>query len=81
MPDSPASPPSPGNCCSDMIRARTAVPKTLLQLTTSGVLVMTVGIGPARDGRGTAFYEQVVRFCPFCGLELLIETHVAPALA
>jgi hypothetical protein len=74
----PASPPA--DCCSDMQRARVGVPRSLIRRTPSGVLLMTVGIGPGRDG-GTAYYEQVVAFCPFCGVSLAEPMHTDAALA
>jgi hypothetical protein len=54
-----------GSCCKDLTDAMTAPPQSLFRVEENGVLYLTVGY--ARTEQGTAWFDQAVIFCPFCG--------------
>lgn len=57
-----------GSCCKDLKDAMTAPPQSLFRVEENGVLYLTVGY--AQTEQGTAWFDQAVIFCPFCGTRI-----------
>jgi hypothetical protein len=57
-----------GNCCKDLNDALNAPPHSLFRVEDNGVLYLTIGY--AETPQGTAWFDQAVLHCPFCGLKL-----------
>ena len=57
-----------GSCCKDLKEAMTTTPQSLFRVEGNSVLYLTVGY--AQSPEGTAWFDQAVLFCPFCGLKL-----------
>jgi len=57
-----------GSCCKDLAEAMTTPPKRFFRIEENGVLYLTVGF--AQTAEGTAWFDQAVLFCPFCGDKL-----------
>ena len=57
-----------GNCCKDLNDALNVPPQSLFRVEANGVLYLTIGY--AETPQGTAWFDQAVLHCPFCGLQL-----------
>ena len=57
-----------GSCCESLQRAM-AQPHALIRVETNGVLYLSVGYVNIESG-GVGWFDQAVRFCPFCGTAL-----------
>jgi len=57
-----------GSCCSDLIDAMTSPPNSFFRVEENGVLYLTIGYMPT--AQGSAWFDQAVLFCPFCGSQL-----------
>ena len=57
-----------GNCCKDLGDALNVPPHSLFRVEENGVLYLTIGY--AETGEGTAWFDQAVLHCPFCGTKL-----------
>jgi len=66
-----------GNCCEDMVHARTKAPESFFRVAENGVFYLTVGMVMTEDGAG--YFDQAVLFCPFCGTALQTRGAIARA--
>lgn len=57
-----------GSCCRDLKDAMTSPPNSFFRVEESGVLYLTIGYMPTDEG--SAWFDQAVIFCPFCGSQL-----------
>jgi hypothetical protein len=57
-----------GSCCRDLKDAMTGPPNSFFRVEESGVLYLTIGYMPTDEG--SAWFDQAVIFCPFCGSQL-----------
>jgi hypothetical protein len=57
-----------GSCCKDLGEAMTAPPQSFFRIEDNGVFYLTVGF--AKTPEGTAWLDQAVLYCPFCGAQL-----------
>ena len=57
-----------GNCCKDLSDALSAPPHSFFRIEENGVLYLTIGY--AETTEGTAWFDQAVLHCPFCGTKL-----------
>jgi hypothetical protein len=57
-----------GSCCKDLQEAMTTPPTSLFRVEENHVLYLTIGFG--ETSQGTAWFDQAVLFCPFCGSQL-----------
>lgn len=57
-----------GNCCKDLGGVLNVPPHSLLRVEENGVLYLTIGY--AETAQGTAWFDQAVLHCPFCGAQL-----------
>jgi hypothetical protein len=64
-----------GSCCTDLRLALASGVTPLLRVRQNGVLYMAVGAMETVDG--TAWFDQPVLFCPFCGTQLQNRDEVA----
>ena len=51
------------------------VPNSLFRVEENGVLYLAVGYVSTENGPG--YFDQAVRFCPFCGVELQTKQAIA----
>lgn len=56
------------SCCSDLKDAMTSAPTSMFRVESNGILYLSVGY--TRTAQGIGWFDQAVRFCPFCGTEL-----------
>ncbi|HET7585645.1 MAG TPA: hypothetical protein VFK13_12095 [Gemmatimonadaceae bacterium] len=64
-----------GGCCTDLRLALAPGVMPLIRVEDNGVLVMAVGAMATADG--TAWFDQAVLFCPFCGTKLQDREEIA----
>ena len=57
-----------GSCCVDLSEAMTRPPNSFFRVEENGVLYLTIGYMPT--DQGSAWFDQAVLFCPFCGSQL-----------
>jgi hypothetical protein len=57
-----------GSCCKDLKEALTTPPTPLFRVEENGVLFVTIGYASTK--KGTAWVDQAVFYCPFCGTKL-----------
>jgi hypothetical protein len=57
-----------GSCCIDLSEATTSPPNSFFRVEENGVLYLTIGYMPT--DQGSAWFDQAVLFCPFCGAGL-----------
>jgi hypothetical protein len=57
-----------GSCCKDLKDAMNVPPNSFFRVEDNGILYLTIGYVPTEDGPG--FFDQAVKFCPFCGTKL-----------
>ena len=57
-----------GSCCHDLSDAMTSPPNSFFRVEENGVLYLTIGYMPT--AQGSAWFDQAVLFCPFCGSQL-----------
>ncbi len=60
-----------GACCEDIRKAMTIPTNTFFFVSEEKVLYMSVGY--ANTEQGTAWFDQAVIFCPFCGTKIQDE--------
>jgi len=60
--------PQPVPCCADLVEAIEGVPNSLFHIGDNGALYLSVGY--VRTDEGTGFFDQAVKFCPFCGVRV-----------
>ena len=56
-----------GTCCKDLEDAMLTPPNTFF-LVSQEILYMSVGY--ANTEKGTAWFDQAIIYCPFCGVKL-----------
>lgn len=66
-----------GSCCIDLSEAMTGPPHSFFRVEENGVLYLTVGYMPTDEG--SAWFDQAVLFCPFCGSKLQDRTAIREA--
>ncbi len=64
-----------GTCCTDLRLALAPGVTPLLRVQPDGVLYLAVGAMETADG--TAWFDQPVLFCPFCGSQLQNREEIA----
>ena len=64
-----------GKCCNDLRAAMSEVPESFFRVEDNGVLYLTVGYAPTKNGPG--FFDQAALFCPFCGVKLQDRDEIA----
>jgi hypothetical protein len=60
-----------GSCCDDLREALETPETKLIKVGPEGILYLTVG--SVKTDAGTAWMEQAVLYCPFCGAQLQTE--------
>ena len=64
-----------GSCCRDLADAMTTPSEKSFRVEKSGILYLTVG--STRTHGATGFYDQAVKYCPFCGKHLQTKADIA----
>lgn len=62
-------------CCKDLQRSLTDVPNSTFAVQDTGIAYLSVGYVQTDDGR-IGWFDQALRFCPFCGTELQTLQHI-----
>jgi len=68
-----------GACCKDLRDAMTGVPESFFRIEGNGVLYLSVGY--VQTERGPGFFDQAVKYCPFCGRQLQTAEEIASRAA